>query len=216
MARQPKDPGVERNIRVLIADDHAVVRDGLVAMIGKWTDMTVVAEARDGQEAVEQWRVHRPDVTLLDLRMPVLDGVGAMTSIRKEDAAARVIILTTFDGDEDIYRGVRAGARAYLLKDAPRDVILECIRKVHRGETFIPAAVAAKLAERLGGAELTERETIVLRALATGRSNKEIGRELFISEVTVKAHLKSVFAKLNVLSRTEAVAAAVRRGIVQL
>ena len=178
--------------------------------------MTVVAEARDGQEAVEQWRVHRPDVTLLDLRMPVLDGVGAMTSIRKEDAAARVIILTTFDGDEDIYRGVRAGARAYLLKDAPRDVILECIRKVHRGETFIPAAVAAKLAERLGGAELTERETIVLRALATGRSNKEIGRELFISEVTVKAHLKSVFAKLNVLSRTEAVAAAVRRGIVQL
>jgi len=200
----------------LIADDHAVVRDGLVAMIGKWTDMTVVAEARDGQEAVEQWRVHRPDVTLLDLRMPVLDGVGAMTSIRKEDAAARVIILTTFDGDEDIYRGVRAGARAYLLKDAPRDVILECIRKVHRGETFIPAAVAAKLAERLGGAELTERETIVLRALATGRSNKEIGRELFISEVTVKAHLKSVFAKLNVLSRTEAVAAAVRRGIVQL
>jgi len=216
VARQPKDPGVERNIRVLIADDHAVVRDGLVAMIGKWTDMTVVAEARDGQEAVEQWRVHRPDVTLLDLRMPVLDGVGAMTSIRKEDAAARVIILTTFDGDEDIYRGVRAGARAYLLKDAPRDVILECIRKVHRGETFIPAAVAAKLAERLGGAELTERETIVLRALATGRSNKEIGRELFISEVTVKAHLKSVFAKLNVLSRTEAVAAAVRRGIVQL
>jgi len=200
----------------LIADDHAVVRDGLVAMIGKWTDMTVVAEARDGQEAVEQWRLRRPDVTLLDLRMPVLDGVGAMASIRKEDAAARVIILTTFDGDEDIYRGVRAGARAYLLKDAPRDVILECIRKVHRGETFIPAAVAAKLAERLGGAELTERETIVLRALATGRSNKEIGRELFISEVTVKAHLKSVFAKLNVLSRTEAVAAAVRRGIVQL
>ena len=204
------------DIRVLIADDHTVVRDGLVAMIGKWTDMTVVAEAQNGREAVEQWKLHRPDVSLLDLRMPELDGVGAIEHIREVDATARVILLTTFDSDEDVYRGIRAGAKAYLLKDAPRDEILSCIRKVHRGETVVPPSVAAKLADRVSGAELTEREMVVLRALATGQSNKEIGRSLFISETTVKSHLKSIFTKLNVLSRTEAIAAAARRGIVQL
>jgi len=203
-------------IRVLIADDHVVVRDGLVAMIGKWSDMAVVAEARDGQEAVDQWLRHRPDVSLLDLRMPKLDGVGAIERIKEADATARIILLTTFDSDEDIYRGIRAGAKAYLLKDAPRDDILECILKVHRGETVVSPSVAAKLAERVGGAELTEREMEVLRALATGQTNKEIGRSLFISETTVKAHLKSIFTKLDVLSRTEAVASAARRGMVQL
>lgn len=203
-------------IRVLIADDHAVVRDGLVAMIGKWTDMTVVAEAEDGQEAVEQWRRHRPDVALLDLRMPRLDGVGAIEQIRASDPDARLIVLTTFDSDEDIYRGIRAGAKAYLLKDAPRDEILDCVRRVYRGETIVPPSIAAKLAERVGGPELTARETEVLQALATGESNKEIGRRLFITEATVKAHVKSIFTKLNVLSRTEAVAAAARRGLVQL
>jgi two-component system NarL family response regulator len=203
-------------IRVLIADDHAVVRDGLAAMIGRWPDTTVVAEAQDGRDAVAQWKRHRPDVTLLDLRMPELDGVGAIEQIRQLDPAARVILLTTFDGEEDIYRGIRAGAKAYLLKDAPRDEILNCIRRVHAGETFVPAPLAAKLAERISGAELTERETSVLRALAKGQSNKQIGRSLFISETTVKAHLKSIFSKLNVLSRTEAIAAAARRGIVHL
>ena len=148
--------------------------------------------------------------------MPQLDGVGAIEQIRQLDPAARVILLTTFDGEEDIYRGIRAGAKAYLLKDAPRDEILTCIRRVHSGDTFVPAALAAKLVERIAGAELTEREITVLRALARGQSNKQIGRSLFISETTVKAHLKSVFAKLNVLSRTEAIAAAARRGIVQL
>ena len=203
-------------IRVLIADDHTVVREGLVAMIGKWTDMTVVAEAQNGREAVDQWKRHHPDVSLLDLRMPLLDGVEAINQIRKQDSAARIIVLTTYDGDEDIYQAISAGAKAYLLKDAPRDDILNCIRKVHRGETFVPPSVAAKLAERVSGVELTERELVVLRDLATGKSNKEIGRHLFISETTVKAHLKNIFAKLNVLSRTEAIATASRRGMVQL
>jgi two-component system NarL family response regulator len=206
----------QRKIRVLIADDHAVVRDGLVAMIGKWTDMTVVAEACDGREAVEEWKRHRPDVSLLDLRMPVLDGVGAIAQIRTWDTAARVILLTTFDDEEDIYRGIRAGAKSYLLKDAPREDILTCIRHVHRGDIFVPPSVAAKLALRVSGAELTERELVVLRALAKGLNNKTIGRSLFISEATVKAHLKSIFTKLNVLSRTEAIAIAARRGMVQL
>lgn len=203
-------------IRVIIADDHMVVRDGLAAMIGKWTDITVVAEAENGRDAVEQWTRHRPDVTLLDLRMPVLDGVAAIEEIRAADTAARVILLTTFDGEEDVYRGLRAGAKAYLLKDAPRDEILSCIRRVHNGETVIPSFLAAKLAGRISGAELTERELVVLRAVATGQSNKDIGRSLFISEATVKAHLKSVFAKLDVLSRTEAVAVALRRGMIRL
>ena len=203
-------------IRVLIADDHPVVRDGLASMIGKWTDTEVVAEARDGQEAVEQWMQHRPDVSLLDLRMPVLDGVGAIERIRQIEPAARIILLTTFDGEEDIYRAIRAGAKAYLLKDSPRDDILNCIRKVHAGETFVPLPLAAKLAERVSGVELTQREVTVLRALASGQSNKAIARALFISETTVKAHVKSIFTKLNVLSRTEAIAVAVRRGMVQL
>ena len=203
-------------IRVLIADDHPVVRDGLASMIGKWTDTEVIAEARDGQEAVEQWMQHRPDVSLLDLRMPVLDGVGAIERIRQIEPAARIILLTTFDGEEDIYRAIRAGAKAYLLKDSPRDDILNCIRKVHAGETFVPLPLAAKLAERVSGVELTQREVTVLRALASGQSNKAIARALFISETTVKAHVKSIFAKLNVLSRTEAIAVAARRGLVQL
>jgi len=203
-------------IRVLIADDHAVVRDGLVAMIGKWSDMTVVAEATNGREAVDQWTKHRPDVTLLDLRMPILDGAGAIAEIRERDPAARIIVLTTFDADEDIHRGFTVGARAYLLKDARREDILQCIRKVNAGETIVPPTIAAKLAGRMSGSELTDREADVLRALATGQSNKEIARVLFITEATVKAHLKSIFTKLNVLSRTEAVAAAARRGLVRL
>jgi two-component system NarL family response regulator len=206
----------QSKIRVLIADDHAVVRDGLVAMIGKWTDMAVVAEACDGREAVAEWKRHRPDVSLLDLRMPVLDGVGAIDQIRALDSAARVILLTTFDDEEDIYRGIRAGAKSYLLKDAPREDILTCIRSVHQGATVVPPTVAAKLALRVSGAELTDRELVVLRALAKGLNNKLIGRSLFITEATVKAHLKSIFTKLNVLSRTEAIAAAARRGMVQL
>jgi len=203
-------------IRVLIADDHAVVRDGLVAMIGKWTDVTVVAEAENGRDAVEQWARHRPDVALIDLRMPVLDGVGTIREIRELDAGARLILLTTFDGEEDIFRAIRAGAKAYLLKDARREEILNCIRSVHAGQTVLALPLATKLAERVGTAELTERELVVLHALAKGLSNKAIARSLYISEATVKAHLKSVFTKLNVLSRTEAVATAASKGMVKL
>jgi DNA-binding NarL/FixJ family response regulator len=209
--------GVHRDrIRVLIADDHAVVREGLVAIIGRQPDMRVVAEAATGREAVAQWKQHRPDVTLLDLRMPELDGVAALQEIRAESASARVIVLTTYDTDEDISRGMRAGARAYLLKDARREDLLDCIRRVRAGETFVPAGIAAKLAGVMCARELTGREADVLRLLASGETNKEIGSKLFISETTVKSHLKAIFAKLNVLSRTEAIAAASRRGLIRL
>ena len=203
-------------IRVLIADDHTVVREGLAAIIGRQPDMHVVAEGNNGREAVALWKQHRPDVTLLDLRMPELDGVGAMVEIRTEDVFARVIILTTYDGDDDIYRGMRAGARAYLLKDTRREDLLECIRRVRAGGIVGPPESAAKLAGRVGGEDLTQRETEVLRLLAGGKSNKEIGKGMFISETTVKSHVKSIFAKLGVLSRTEAVAAASRRGLIRL
>ncbi len=203
-------------IRVLIADDHAIVREGLAALINQRSGLRVVADAADGLQAVELWKRHRPDVTLLDLRMPGLDGIGALLQIRRLDASARVILLTTFDSEEDVYRGMREGAKAYLLKESPCEEILACICRVHAGETCIPPTIAAKLAERIGGVELTGRELEVLELLARGRSNKEIGQSLYIGETTVKSHVKSLFAKLRVLSRTEAVAVATRRGLVRL
>lgn len=210
-------PNTEQQpIRILIADDHAVVLEGLSAMIGRQPDMRVVAEAGSGRDAVALWRKYRPDVTLLDLRMPELDGVGATEEIRRQDASARIIVLTTYDTDEQIYRALKAGAKGYLLKDARREALLECIRRVHAGETCVPADLAAKLAGRVSGESLSAREMDVLVLLARGKSNKEIAADLFISETTVKSHVKSVFAKLNVLSRTEAIAAAVGRGLIQL
>src|SRR6267142_772623 len=203
-------------IRILIADDHTVVRDGLAAIVKQEQDMNVVAEAGDGHQAVEFWKRHRPDVTLMDLRMPGLDGVNAIYAIRAVYPKARIVILTTFDGDEDIYRGMRAGAKSYLLKDVRREELFRCIREVHAGRTFLPPAVAAKLAERLPTEGLTARELEVLRLLAAGKPNKLIGADLTITEVTVKSHLQSVFRKLNVLSRTEAIAVASRRGLLHL
>ncbi len=214
MAATPQFP--IRKVRVLIGDDHVVVREGLAAMIGRQEDMTVVSEAANGLEAVEAWTAHRPDVTLLDLRMPLLDGVGAIRAIRAKDPAARIIVLTTFDTDNDISMAIKAGAKAYLLKDTLRDDLLACIRRVHAGETCIPAAVLAKLAAGLHQADLTSRELEVLSLLATGKSNKEIGVSLFIGETTVKSHLRNIFTKLNVLSRTEAISEASRRGLVSL
>jgi two-component system NarL family response regulator len=206
----------KKRIRILIADDHTVVREGLVSLVKRKSDMVIVAEAKNGREAVDLWKEHRPDVALLDLRMPELDGVGAIKEIRELDGNAHIVVLTTYDGDEDIYRAIKAGAKAYLLKDTARDALVDCVRKVHAGETYLPAPLAAKLAERVSGDALSRREIEVLQRMAAGKSNKEIGAELFISEGTVKTHVKSIFTKLDVVSRTEALATATRRGLIQL
>jgi DNA-binding NarL/FixJ family response regulator len=211
-----KPKAKKERIRILIADDHSVVREGLVSLVKRKSDMVVVAEASNGREAVELWKEHRPDVTLLDLRMPELDGVGAIEEIRELDENAQIVVLTTYDGDEDIYRAIKAGAKAYLLKDTARDALVETVRRVHAGETYLPPQLAAKLAERVSGQALSPREIEVLQRMAVGKSNKEIGTELFISEGTVKTHIKSIFSKLDVVSRTEAVATATRRGLIQL
>jgi DNA-binding NarL/FixJ family response regulator len=203
-------------IRVLIVDDHTTVLAGLTAIIGMQPDMVVVAEAANGIEALGLWQMHRPDITLLDLRMPKMDGVSLLNEIRQRDQSARVIVLTTYDSDLDILRAVKAGAKGYLLKDARREELLDCIRKVNSGETRIPPALMQKLVTGISSEPVTDREAEVLQLLAAGRSNKEIGANLSISEFTVKGHLRSIFSKLDVVSRTEAIAAATRRGIVQL
>ena len=204
------------SIRVLIADDHPIVREGLAFLIERQPDMTVVAEASNGREAVERFREVRPDITLMDLRMPGMDGVEAIHRIHEESAAARIIVLTTYDGDEDIYRGLQAGAKGYLLKDAARDDLLAVVRAVHRGKTWIPPEVAAKLAERVGNRELTSREREVLQQIALGKSNQEIAGALFIAEGTVKAHVNNLLAKLGASDRTQALTIALKRGIVRL
>lgn len=218
--RKPLKPSVpqaerQQTIRVLIAEDHVIVRDGLAAIINQEDDMAVVAEADDGNEAVELWKTHQPDVVLMDLRMPGLSGVNAIFEMRAADPNVRVIILTTFDGDEDIYRAMRAGAKAYLLKDVNRDELFQCIREVHAGKYFLLPNVAAKLAGRQSADELTPRELDVLHLLAAGKPNKLIAAELGIGEVTVKSHVRAIFAKLNVLSRTEAIAVASRSGLIR-
>src|SRR6267154_6136493 len=211
-----KDTSKKPRIGILIADDHSVLRQGLVSLIGFESDMMVVGEAGNGREAVELWKRHRPEVTMLDLRMPELDGVGVIKQIRAEDENARIIVLTTFDGDEDIYRAIQSGAKGYLLKDVPREALMDCIRRVHAGETCVQVHLAAKLAERVSGETLSGREIDVLKLMAQGKSNKEIGSALFISEGTVKSHVKAIFSKMNVISRTEAVANATRRGLIRL
>jgi two-component system NarL family response regulator len=201
-------------IRVLLAEDHVIVRDGLTAIINQQDDMTVVAEAGDGKEAVELWKQHRPDIVMMDLRMPGLSGANAIYELHEADADVRIIVLTTFDGDEDIYRAMRAGAKAYLLKDVSREVLFHCIREVHAGKFFIPPEVAAKLASRQSVEELTPRELQVLQLLAEGKPNKIIAFAMSITEVTVKTHVRAIFNKLNVLSRTEAIAVATRSGLI--
>jgi two-component system NarL family response regulator len=200
----------------MVVDDQAVVRQGFVALINTVPDMSVIVEATTGQQAVELYRQHRPDVTLMDLRMPGTSGVEAITIIRREFPAARIIVLTTYDGDEDIYRSLQAGAQGYLLKDVFFEDLEAAIRAVHAGQRRIPAAIAERLAGRMGGSELTGRELEVLSEIVRGLSNREIAAALKISEATVKSHINNILSKLGVTDRTQAATTALQRGIVHL
>jgi two-component system NarL family response regulator len=200
----------------MLVDDHPAFRKGLAALIESEPDLRVVGQTGDGLEALELFRRTKPDIVLMDLRLPGIGGVEATMAIRKQYPEARVIVLTTFDADEDIYRAIESGAKSYLLKDTPDDELAATIRAVHAGEGSLPERVAARLAERRQRADLSQREMEVLQLLIKGRSNKEIGTALFVTEDTVKAHLKTLFAKLHVRDRTEAAISAIRHGIVHL
>jgi DNA-binding NarL/FixJ family response regulator len=206
-------------LRLLVVDDHPVVRMGLVAMLSEHEDFDVVAEAADGEEAVAQAARHHPDVVLMDLRMPVLDGADATARLRAGGAGPAVLVLTTYDTDADIVRAVEAGATGYLLKDSPREVLADAVRRAARGETVLAPPVVARLASRLrtpAGPTLTDREVQVVQCVARGLSNAEVGRELHIGEATVKTHLLRAFEKLGVTDRTAAVTAAWRAGLIEL
>lgn len=203
-------------IRILVAEDHAVVRDGLVAILNREADMTVVAEAEDGQQAVELYDLHQPDLTLMDLRMPNLDGVEAIAQIRATAPQAKIIVLTTYDTDEDIYRGLQAGARGYLLKDTTSEELLQSIHTVHQGQRYVPSNIALKLSDRLGATALTQREQQVIQLLVNGKGNADIMSALNISEGTVKFHINNILNKLNVSDRTQAVIVALKRGLARL
>lgn len=203
-------------IRVLIVDDHSIVRQGLAAMIENEPDMTVVGQAGNGQEAIAQYQQLQPDVTLIDLRMPQVSGVDAIVAICAEFAHARMIVLTTYDGDEDIYRALRAGAKGYLLKDAEPDALLNAIHIVHSGQQYIPSEVAAKLVQRMNIPELSDREQEVVCQMARGLSNQDIAAALNITESTVKFHINKILSKLGVSDRTQAVITALKRGLAKL
>jgi len=203
-------------IRLLIVDDHPAFRAGLVALLADQPELRVVAECGDGREAVELYRRIRPDVVLMDLRLPGLSGVEAILAIRQEHVEARVIVVTTYDADEDIYRAIQSGAKSYLMKDSSKAEIVGTIRAVHAGQERLPANIADRLAERRRRPELTLREVEVLQLVAKGRSNKEIASGLSIAEDTVKSHLKTLFVKLGVQDRTAAAISAIQHGIVRL
>jgi two-component system, NarL family, response regulator len=204
------------SIRVLIADDHLVLRFGLATMINRQRDMCVVAEAANGEQVVELFRAHRPDVTLMDLRMPGQNGVEAITAICRDAPDARIIVLTIHKGDEAVYQAIRAGARGYLLKDVPFPELLDAIRTVHEGKQCIPSEIAAKMAERIRYADLTTREIDILKLIARGQSNKLIADHLAVTESTIKHHVATVLTKLAAEDRTHAVTLALERNIIDL
>lgn len=203
-------------LRILIVDDHPVVLQGLAAMIAQEQDMVVVAGARNGREAIEMHCCFRPDVTLVDLRLPDMSGVDVVEAIRQAQSDAGCIVLSVFGGDEDIYRALRKGARAYLQKDVTQEELVRAIRAVARGNRYLPTTVAAHLADRIAGSNPTPRELAVLQLIASGKSNKEIAADLSVGEGTVKTHVNNVMRKLGVTSRTQAILAAVQRGLVHM
>ncbi len=206
----------QRKIRVILADDHPIVRDGLAAIVNRQPDMEVVAEAADGEEATAAYERHLPDVMVLDLRMPKKDGFAVVQEVLERHPRARLLIVTTYDGDEDIFRCLSQGAKGYVLKDAPRQEILSAIRAVSEDRPYASSSIAAKALQRMGRPSLTQRELDVLQLLAEGRSNKDIARRLNITEGTAKTHVKAILTKLDAISRTEAVAVAHKRGMVRL
>ena len=203
-------------IRVFSVDDHPLISEGIATMINSQPDMVMVSQASSGTDAIQQYRRHRPDVTLMDLRLPDLSGIDAMIAIRSEFPEARIVMLTTFEGDVEIQRALQAGARGYLLKNMPPSEILDVIRQVHAGKKRVPHEVAAQLAEHMSDEGLTAREVEVLTKVAGGNRNKDIADLLFISEETVKVHIKHIMDKLGAKDRTQAIAIAVRRGIIEL
>ncbi|MEP7337267.1 MAG: response regulator transcription factor [Acidobacteriota bacterium] len=203
-------------IRILCVDDHPLLREGIAAIINNQPNMLLVADAATGCEAIQKFREHQPDITLMDLRLPDMSGIDSLIAIRAEFPEARIVMLTTFEGDVEIHRALEAGARGYMLKSMPPAELVEGIRQVHDGKKRIPAEVAANLAEYMGDETLTPREIDVLRHIAGGNRNRDIAERLFISEETVKVHVKHIMEKLGATDRTQAVAIAVRRGIIQL
>jgi DNA-binding NarL/FixJ family response regulator len=203
-------------IRVLTVEDHPLMREGITAIVNSQPDMSLIAEAATGGEGVQKFREHRPDVVLMDLRLPDMSGIDSMIAIRTEFSDARIVMLTTFEGDVDIQRSLEAGARGYILKNMPPKELVEVIRQVHSGKKRIPAQVAAQLAEHYSDEQLTAREVDVLRHIAGGNRNRDIAERLFISEETVKVHIKHIMEKLGASDRTQAVAIGVRRGIIRL